>query len=83
MNLGSIGNGYRAGRPQTSSGNAFCEPNPEAELRSSFDDAWQRILSEPSTPGNGAMPAHWSLQEGGWYVYQLRKNGSMKPSSLL
>lgn len=76
MNLGALGSSsFRVTRPAQSAGNAFCEPNPELELRSSFDDAWQRILSQPDTPGNGAVPAHWSLQENGWYVYQLRKLG--------
>lgn len=66
---GNQGSPYRASRP-TPNGNAFCEPNPEVEVRSDFEDAWQRILSEPPNPGNGTMPAHWTLHEGGWYFYQ-------------
>lgn len=74
MELGGLGSNlgsrvsYRATRPSPNS-NAFCEPNPEAEVRSDFDDAWQRILSEPPS-GNGNVAPHWTLHEGGWYFYQ-------------
>ncbi len=65
----NIGNQYRVTRPMPN-GNAFCERDPEVEVRSEFDDAWQRMLSDPPGQANGAVPSHWTLHEGGWYFYQ-------------
>lgn len=65
MQLGPIGyNAAQSARPAFS----FREPNPELEVRSDFEDAFSRILSEPQTY-NGNL-CHWTLQEGGFYSYE-------------
>ncbi|MCE7872653.1 hypothetical protein DYH09_20030 [bacterium CPR1] len=67
MQIGLIG--YNAA--QSSRSFSFREPNPELEVRSDFEDAFSRILSEPQPyNGNLTMSAHWTLQEGGWYSYE-------------
>lgn len=67
MQLGPIGyNAAQHARPFS-----LHESNPEIEVRSDFEDAFSRILSEPQTyNGNLTVSSHWTLQEGGWYSYE-------------